>query len=155
MVNIELVYGAFVDYYGDIEMRLIKNNPGWNVYAARAHSGLNQNRYLFAIVPAEKSPGPTTTLNQLDWISFQTRTSDDNHNVPVHHLYLDDRRKKVMSDKITAVNRTADKTDYVTDSLPISITLIHDPKKKNHLQYPDQAFLYQALDTYQCVVEML
>ena len=155
MTSKEQVYGAFVDYYGDIALRLIKNENGWAVYAAKVHSGLNQNRYLFVILPTTLAHANDVTLNQVDWISFQTRTTDDVYNVPTHHLYLNDERKKTLSDIITCTTRTADETNYVTDHLPIRIKLMHDPKKKNHLQFPDKAKLYQALDTFQCVVELL
>jgi len=155
MTSREDVYGAFVDYYGDIKLQLIKVENNWAVYCAKVYSGLNQNRYIFAILPQSFDIGEETTLNKLDWISFQTRTTDEMHSVPTHHLYLDDNRKKMMPDKIIAVERTADETHYVTDSLPIKVRLLHDPKKNNYLQYPDQAFMYQALDTYRCVVDML
>lgn len=155
MASKEDVYGAFVDFYGDIQLRLIKADGGWSVYCAKAYSGLNQQRYIFVVVPQRTVKQDTTTLDQLDWVSFQTRTTTDNYQVPTHNLYLDDTRKKMMSDKITVVDRTADETFYVTDSLPIKIRLLHDPKKNNYLQYPDQALLYQALDTYNCVVDVL
>ncbi|KKL18564.1 hypothetical protein LCGC14_2474240 [marine sediment metagenome] len=155
MASKENVYGAFVEYYGDIALELIKNENSWAVYAAKAYSGLNQHRYIFVIVPSRMMRGQKTTLNQLDWVSFQTRTTDDVYQVPTHHLYLDDKRKKMFSDKITAIERISEETHYITDSLPIKIRLLHDPKKKNHLQYPDQAFMYQALDTYRCVVDLL
>ena len=155
MASKEDVYGAFVDYYGDLKLRLIKVENGWSVYCCKAYSGLNQQRYIFVIVPQRLSPGEEATLDQLDWVSFQTRTTDEVHQVPTHHLYLDDVRKKMMSDKITAVDRTKEETFYVTDSLPIKLRLLHDLKKNNYLQYPDRAFLYQALDTYRCIVELL
>lgn len=155
MVSTEDVYGAFVDFYGDINMRIIKNENGWAVYAAKAFSGLNINRYVFAIVPSRMVRGEEATLDQLDWVSFQTRTTDEIHNVPTHHFYLDDTRKKTFADKITVVDRSVDETFYVTDSLPIKVRLMHDPKKNNYLQFPDQAFMYQALDTYRCVVDIL
>ena len=155
MATKEDVYGAFVDYYGDIKLRLIKVESGWAFYCAKAYSGLNLNRYIFVIVPQRLALGEEATLEQLDWVSFQTRTTDDVHPVPTHNLFLDENRKKMMPDKITSVDRTADETHYVTDSLPIKIRLIHDPKKNNYLQFPDQAFMYQALDTYRCVVDLL
>lgn len=155
MTSKEDVYGAFVDYYGDIKMVAIKDDNSWVVYAARSHSGLNENRYIFAIVPKRFAPGPETTFNNLDWISLQTRTTDDVHPVPTHHLYVDHARKQVLQDNITAVDRTEKVTTYITDTLPIRVQLLHDPKKKNHLQYPDQAKLYQAMETYRCVIELL
>lgn len=151
----EIVYGAFVDYYGDIGMKQIKNENGWAVYATRVSSGLNQQRYIFAIVPARLSPGPETTLNQLDWVSLQARTTEDHHNVPSFSFFLDEQKKSALGDVIKCVDRTREETFYVTDNLPIKIRLLHDPKKNNFLQYPDQTTLYGALNTFRCVIEML
>lgn len=155
MINKETVYGAFVDYYGDLTVQLIKNDNGWLVYAARINSGLNQYRYIFVIVHERQGRGSNTTLDQLDWICFQTRNTDELYHVPLHNLYLDNDKKEKLNDIINVLERTKDETIYVTDELPIKIKLLHDPRKKNHLQYPDTARLYQALETYNCVIELL
>jgi len=155
MTSKEKVYGAFIDYFGDLKCSLIKNDNGWAIYAVKIHSGLNLNRYIFAIVPSNKAFANDMNLNDLDWISFQTRTTDDVYAVPTHHLYLNDERKKSLSDIITVTDRNDQQTNYITPDLPIRISLIHDPKKKNTLQYPDKAKLYQALDTFNCVIELL
>jgi len=155
MSNKEQVYGAFVDYFGDISLRLIKNENGWAVYAAKVYSGLNENRYIFIVIPSNQAYSQEVNLNNVDWISFQTRTTDDVYNVPTHHLYLNEERKSAMPDTITATGRTEHETSYITDNLPIRVRLMHDPRKKNHLQYPDKAKMYQALNTFRCVVELL
>lgn len=155
MASKEDVYGAFVDYYGDIKLRMIKNEQGWAFYAAKVHSGLNLNRYIFVVVPAYTAGQEEASLEELDWVCFQTRTTDEVYPVPTHHLYVDDNRKKMFADRITAVDRTKEETFYVTDTLPIKVRLLHDPKKNNYLQYPDQAVMYQALETYRCVVDLL
>ena len=155
MTSKDNVYGAFIDYYGDIKLAVIKDDGNWLIYGAKVYSGLNQYRYIFVVVPRYAGRGENTTLDQLDWVSFQTRTTDDVHKVPQHHLYLDDARKQKMKDKITVLDRTKEETVYVTDDLPIKIRLMHDPKKNNYLQYPDAARLYQALETFNCVIEML
>lgn len=136
-------------------MKVIKSNDGWTVYCAKVQSGLNLNRYLFAIVPEKAYIGKESTLEQLDWVSFQTRSTEDAHDVPVYTFFLDDKRKRMLSDMITVIDRTVECTNYVTTNLPIKISLIHDKKKNNTLQYPDKAFLYQALETYNCVIEIL
>jgi len=154
----EDLYGAFVDYYGDIELGLIKCENNWAIYGAKMATGLNLNRYLFVISPAYR--GCTVvpekeTLNNLDWVSLQTRTTDDLHPVPVYNLFLNDTRKKALSDRISILERTAEESVFVTEYLPIKIKLLHEPKKRNILQYPDKALLYQALESYNCVIELL
>ena len=156
MTNKEDVYGAFVDFYGDLKLAYIKNmDNSWALYGSQVYSGLNQNRYIFVIVPARLVRTQEMTLDQLDWVSFQTRTTDDFYKIPKHQLFITEKQKKVLSDVIVAVNRTVDETQYFTNSLPIKVRLIHDPKKNNYLQFPDKTLLYQALGTYQCVVDLL
>ena len=149
------VYGALVDYWGDLKMEQIKNTDGWIVYAAKITSGLIQPRYLFAVVPASAGRGQTTSLNNLDWISLQTRTTDDYYNVPAHAFMITEEKKRALSDEISVIDRTKTETMYQTYSLPIKIKLLHDPRKNNSLQYPDSLKLYQALETYRCVIELL
>jgi hypothetical protein len=154
MVSRETVYGAFLDYYGDINVQLIKNEDGWAVYATKVTSGLNDARYIFVVVPVFGQPSESETLNNLDWVCFQTRTTGENYQVPSVSLFVDPKRKQALSDKIQVTERTKTETHYTTQ-LPIKIRLLHDPKKNNQLQYPDQALLYQALETYRCVIELL
>lgn len=155
MANKEEIYGAFVDYYGDITLDKLKVEDNWTIYCTKMNSGLNSYRYIYVVVSNIMAPGQQATLNQLDWISFQTRETEELYKVSTTNFYLDDTKKKVLSDMITVNERTKTETIYYTDDLPIRIRLLHDPKKNNHLQYPDRAFLYQALNTYHCVVELL
>ena len=156
MATKEDVYGAFVDFYGDITLEYIKTMEyKWVVYGAKAFSGLDQYRYIFVIVPSHLARDQKVTLNQLDWVSFQTRTTDDVHKVPTHQIFMNEKRQNTLSDHLIAVNRANDETHYITDSLPIKVRLLHDPKKNNHLQYPDKTKLYQALNTYRCVIDLL
>lgn len=157
MTSKEVVYGAFVDFYGDISLNLIKIENNWAVYACRVHSGLGfMNRYLFAIVPTYyATPPDTMTLNNLDWVSFQTRTTEEVYNVPTHQLYLSPQKKQVLSDKIKSIDRNQNSVSYVTESLPIKLQLIRDNKRKSAEYYPDQCLIYQALETYHCIVELL
>jgi len=149
------VYKKFLDYYGDIRLALFKRETGWCIYGVRAGSGLAKYRYIFVIVPEHKCLGDFASLSQLEWVSFQTRTTEE------YHTTLDEisffptpEQREALSEIISYVDRTSLKTTYVCD-LPISIALIHDPKKRNYLQYPDKAKLYQALDSFNCVIETL
>lgn len=155
MSSKEQVYGAFIDYYGDIPLEMIKNDNGWVIYCTKVQSGLNDNRYIFVIVKASRSLPIKTTLNELDWVCFQTRTSQEVYQVPMINMNITESNRAALSDKITVVNRTKEETNYVTNSLPIKIRLMHDMKKNNYLQYPDSVLLYQALNTFNCVVDLL
>jgi hypothetical protein len=161
MGSITDVYGAFIDYYGDISLKKIKSENGYDVYATRVSSGLSLFRYIFVISESNNNnsvtalDGETKTLNSINWISFQTRTTDENHNVPTITLMPSTTRNEKLSDIVRSTERTTNDTKYICDSLPIVLSLIHDLKKKNVYQYPDACKLYQALETFNSVVEIL
>lgn len=151
-MNTDIVYGAFVDYYGNIPLTLIKQQENLFVYGVKVSSGLLDNKYIFVV--SDTFLGPNTNLNNVNWISFQTRTTQDVHQVPEIHHYLTVAKKEMLKDVISFVERDRKKTEYYCE-LPIKITLIHDLKQQNSQQYPDKCLLFQALETYQCVVEVL
>ena len=154
MASLNETYGAFLDYFGDIPLQKIKDNNGFDIYCCRVSSGLRDNRYVYVVCNSTKNP-ETTTLNSLDWVSIQTRTTEDNHIVPKIDLLLNEDRKNALSDQLTLVSRNSTKTEYSTTELPIKINLMHNLKKNNSYQYPDSCKLYQALQTYQCVIELI
>jgi len=150
----DFVYGAFTDYFGDIKMKKIKQENGYTVYATQTGTGLLYYRYIYAIVPTSPIERDVETLMNLDWVSLQTRSTPDVLDVPKHEYTLTEKHRVACSDKLTCVNRTQDRTEYNT-TMPIKITLLHDPKKHNILQYPDTCLLYHALETYQCIIELM
>lgn len=147
------IYGAFNDFYNDIPLIKIKHSEGYSVYACKTVEGLRDNKYIFVVVPGN---GPLqTSLNNVDWVSFQTRTTTESHKTPTVPIMLNEQRKLALNDILTCTNRTKERSEYFTRELPLKITLVHDPRKNNSLQYPDECRLYQALETYNCVVEMI
>lgn len=147
------VYGAFVDYFGDVQLKMYKKDAGYTIYGCKLKTSLFLNRYIFVIVPTVGLQPEDTSLNQLDWISFQTRTTEEFYRLP--EINLTTGNKSSLSDVLDVLERTKTTSSYITPTLPIRIKLMHDPKKNNTLQYPDQCKLYQALETFRCVVEML
>lgn len=151
----EDVYGAFVDYFGNLLFAITKQDSAWTVYACKISSGLNLYRYIFVIVQTSNALKQEEYLNDLDWVSFQTRTSDELYSVPTHSLIKSVEKQAMLKDYCKVVDRVRDRTNYNTATLPIKLYLQHDPKKKNILQYPDDLYLHQALDTFMCIVEIL
>lgn len=162
-MSVQDVYGAFIDYYGDIELKMIKSEQGYNVYCTRVNSGLSMTRYIFVVSPTPQTnitditpiDGETVTLNSLDWVSFQTRTTEEHYNVPSINLYTGKDRSQSLPDMLTFIARDAESTEYRCETLPIKVNLVHDIKKKNIYQFPDRCKLYQALESFSCVVELL
>jgi len=155
MVFLSNVYKKFLEYFGDIRLSLFKRESGWCIYGIRVGTGLARYRYIFVIIPEQKYQGDYASLSQLEWVSFQTRTTEEYHaTLDEINFFPTPEQKEALSDIISHIDRTSIKTTYVCD-LPVSISLMHDPKKRNYLQYPDKAKLYQALDSFNCVIETL
>jgi len=150
----DAIYGAFLDYFGDIKMGKIKVQDSFAVYATKCVTGLSDNRYIFAVVPDNAFLSEEANLNSLNWVSLQTRTVDSHYKVPSVTLLINEQMKKALPDILQVVDRNIEKTEYVVKTIPIKVTLMHNIKQKNSLQFPDQCKLYQALETYNCVVEM-
>ncbi len=149
------VYNSFLNYFGDLQLKKIKCQQGYCIYAACNKTGLSVPRYLFAIVPQRLSQYETARLSQLHWVSLQTRTSNDHHVVPTFTHLLSETQKKSLPDICKVIDRNQQETIYSTDSLPIKVRLIHDSKKNNYLQYPDSCKLFQAIETYNSVIDLL
>jgi len=150
----EQTYGAFVDYFGDIPLKKIKTVDGYTIYACKTLSGLVMNRYIYVIVKQTPFEKEYTTLAKLDWKSIQTRSTEDHLIVPEVHYTVNEEKKQMLNDKLNMIERKNDRTEYRT-SLPVEIILLHDAKKKNSLQYPDSCLFYQAIETYNCCVNLL
>jgi len=149
------VYNSFLNYFGNLQLKKIKCQNSYCIYAACNKTGLSVPRYLFAVVPERFSRADMATLSELRWVSLQTRTTNDVHSVPTFTHLLSETQKKTLPHLCKIINRTQNESLYSTDNLPIKIKLIHEAKKNNYLQYPDNCKLYQALETYNCVVDLL
>ena len=149
----ETVYGAFIDYFGDLKLKVYKKEGGYTIYGCKLKSATYLNRYIFVVVPTLGLQPEETTLNSLDWVSFQTRSTEEFYRLPEIDGYIG--KKASLSDVLNVLDRTKDRSIYVTSNLPVRVTLMHEPKKNNMLQYPDQCKFYQGLETYRCVVELL
>jgi hypothetical protein len=148
------VYNLFLDYYGNILLSIVKTENNYDVYACKVVSYLNLQKYIFVIVRHTENNPEEANLEELRWVSFQTRSTDDFYNCPSYSLELTPDKKKIMSDELAFINRSVATTSYAT-GIPIKVTLLHDPKKKHMYQYPDKCPLYMALESYMCVIELL
>ena len=48
--NNNSTYGAFIDFFGNIVMKLINTNNGWSVYATSVNHLQNGFKYIYAVV---------------------------------------------------------------------------------------------------------
>ena len=80
------IYEAFTDYFNNPVLTKIKNVDKYTVYMARIHAMLgNAYRYLVIFVERDVNMfGTTKKMDELTWISLQTRTLEDQHNLKPH-----------------------------------------------------------------------
>lgn len=147
------IYREIDSYFNHPTMYKIKNTDGkYSVYMSKTYCLLSKEcRYLVAIVALNYMPiGGIEKLENLQWISFQTRTLEDNHDLPPHNYQAkrDGFLKKVI-DKIT---NTDGYSLYSCSELPIQVTLLHT--KAGSSDYKPKGNVIAALETYQTIITL-
>jgi hypothetical protein len=148
----EKIYPLFVEYFNDPTMTKIKNINGYSMYMAKTYCLLGiEYRYIIVFVREDKLPMLSkTTLENLRWISLQTRSLADEHNLP-SHSYVP-RRIPDLDQKITLVKQNSDQFVYKVEKLPITVTLL--PKTKG-MDYNPSGSVVTALETYQTIINFI
>lgn len=147
-------YKAFVDYFNNPIMTKIKNVRQYSVYMVKIHSMLGTAyRYLIVFVPLDgKHNGFTQSLKDCDWISLQTRTLEDRHDIP--SIMHSAKPEHPLKQKIHMTSQNTEQTEYSVDNFPLNITLLHT--RKNHtFQYSPTGTIVSALETYQTIITFI
>jgi hypothetical protein len=149
----DALFELFVNFYGNPDMTKMKDAGAYSMYMAKIHCMLStQRRYLMVFVQKDNvSIGNTQPLVNLKWVSFQTRTSEDNHNLkPIHYMPV---RGTKMDAEIKLLKRDGKTTTYSVNRFPLIVTLLHPPKMAR--SYQDTGSLLTALETFQTVITHL
>lgn len=149
----DALYGYFDTYFNHPEMTKIKSSNGLSTYMVKNYCLLSQEcRYIVAQVPEDHLPLQTTTdLGKLPWVSLQTRTLKEPHQLPSHEYQP--RAQGPLNASIRRKDYTKEASTYVCDSLPIVVTLLHRADG-NHLDYQDEGRVVTALETYQTIITL-
>ena len=149
----EHMYKSFVDYFSNPLMTKIKNVDSFTMYMAKTHCLLSREcRYIVAFITIDaKELGSTEFLSNLQWKSIQTRTMSDYHNLPSHPYTA--TNKGPLKAVITRVEKNAEQSTYVCESLPLKVTILHTKKKGMH-DLQDKGTIIAALETWQTVVTL-
>ena len=146
------IYSHFVKYFGDLTMTKIKdleiNNRKFSYYAAEIQSYLGINRrYVIAISARDfELMRKTKKLSQLDWVSLQTRTLEENMNL-VKQQYIPKRLPELNHEII----RRSDGTyNYDCPKIPNLLTTLL--KTDNNVHYVDRGnTIIEAIETYSTI----
>lgn len=149
--NKDNVYKYFYTYFNEPIMTKIKDVEIYSVYMTKIHAMLgNSYRYLILFIAKDiEKNGSTKKMSDCEWISLQTRTLEDFHNIK-SHVY-NAHRASYLNQKIIIKDRGETQTSYDVESLPIIITLLHTRKNCSY-QYNQTGTVVSALETYQTIV---
>ena len=145
------LYDSFVKYFNYPKMTKIKNSDNLSMYMTKLYCLLNnQCRYIVVIVKEDYHPLKTQKdLSELLWVSLQTRTLKDNHDIPSHNY--NPEQKGFLNKKIYRVDVNDKSSTYKSDGLPLTITLIHT-KTDTKAEYQSNGNIISALETYQTII---
>lgn len=145
----ESICADFTRYFGNPAMTKIKDVDSCSVYMAKLNTQLGiEYRYIVAVVKLDTfKPGTAVFLGGMEWLSLQTRTLSDNHDIAVHS-YIPQRLKE-LERKISLVSRDEKSYKYTVEGLPLVVTLL--PRSKS-LDYASNGTLITALETYSTVI---
>ena len=146
-----IVYTAFVEYFNNPVLTKIKNVNDYTVYMAKIHALLgNSIRYLCIFIHRDvNNTGTEKRMDELDWVSLQTRTLEDQHNIKSHSYEA--RQTSALSKKINITNRNEEKSTYDCEEYPLLVTLLHT-RKNNVYQYQPVGTIISALETFQTII---
>lgn len=145
--NIQLILN---EYFNNPTMIKLKNVELFSMYSCKLYCLLNREcRYIMVLKEQDNYPvGTALKLKDINWVSFQTRTLTDNHDLPVHG-YTQNRTPILLS-PIIRVNKNEEISEYVCDKFPkLKFFLLH---KKNINDYQDKGTILSALETFQTII---
>jgi len=147
----DVLYGYFDDYFNHPTMVKIKNVSDLSVYMTKTYCLLtNECRYIIAFINQDYDPvGTKKELKKLSWVSLQTRTLTDKHDLPSHDYQP--RAIGPLNKKIIRINRTSHASTYKCEGLPVTVTLLHT-KHDTDSEYQQYGNIVSALETYHTII---
>lgn len=145
------IYEAFYEYFGDPVVTKIKNVHTYSVYMCHIHAMLGKSyRYLILFLQHDNFPnGIKKRMNECEWVSLQTRTLEDKHDLKPHSYQT--RVTPELSKKINITHRDEKQSTYSCEDYPITVTLLHT-RKNNKYQYQPTGTIVSALETFQTII---
>jgi hypothetical protein len=141
-------------YFGKIIFVKTDRREEHTVYVAALSSAFQDGRkqYALAFVPIHLAIISQGYLSDLHWVNLQTRTLTNGYKMPPQRWEIP---KSLDNPMFTVVERSENKTKYLSDQYPLEMVLIHDPKKKTKYQYHSHMNMLAALTTFKCVISLL
>jgi hypothetical protein len=148
----ENLYNEFDNYFNHPVMVKIKDVNNYSMYMCKTYCLLsNECRYIVVFVPQDNMPEKSKeNLATMRWVSLQTRTLSDHHELPPHSYQP--KRHPGLNYAIDRVNVSEDCSTYKCDHLPLTVTLLHGKNKPD--DYQKKGTIIAALETYQTILTL-
>lgn len=138
-------------YYGHLIFTRVRLTNEAAVYAARIETLLGKDeRFVMAIVPVHLAFKDHARLQELHWLSLQTRSLDTTYGIN-KQLQM---AVSIPEIKLKVKNRNEEKTVYYSP-YPVDVELLHNSKKRSSYQFNDNITLGYALGTWNCLINKL
>jgi len=139
-------------YFDNPEMVKTKSANNCAIYMNRVYGMLcNEQRYIVATIPEDREMiGHVKRLSELQWNSFQTRTSSERY-PNVKSFNYEQKKMMPYTTDIFLTKRETNHCEYECDKLPLNITLIV-PKGKSIYEYQARGTIASALETFNTIV---
>lgn len=147
----ETMYKAFDDYFNHPVMCKIKDVNGHSMYMSKTDCLLsNESRYIICFVIVDDLPvGAKERLSDIRWLSFQTRSLSERHNIQTHSYQP--KRDGPLNVIINRTDVTPEASTYNCESFPLIVTLLH---KKGENDYQPRGNIIAALETYSTILTL-
>jgi len=142
----EEIYTIFGNYFNFPKMVKIKDVKNYSMYGVKINISLGiEFRYILAFVEKDLNQiGYSKDFKDLKWVVLQTRTLEDDYNIPIHD-YIPRR----LADLDSNIKLLDTNYNYAVEKLPIKITLI---PKSGGTEYHSSGTLLSAIETYQTII---
>lgn len=146
-------YTYINEYFNFPSLTKIKDVNNNSIYMVKTICLLsNKCRYLIAVIlKDDNNIGSIVKLIDLNWISFQTRTLDDKHNIDSHNYQP--LMKGPLKETIKRTEILPELSKYVC-KFPIEILLLHK-KKDIQSEYQPTGNIISALETYETIINFI
>jgi hypothetical protein len=146
------IYKAINSIYKDFKMIKTNNVNNFSVYKSKVETFISSGaRYIVAIVEIDDDPiGTLKPLEDLNWVSFQTRfTSSEKEvkNLPIKKYTI--TKNSLLNDKISKWAEISDKTIYKCENLPLKIEVIHMKKDDT---FAEKGTVIAAMELFQTIL---
>lgn len=149
--GLDQMYQAFTKYFNNPTLTKIKDVNNHSMYMAKNYCLLSKEcRYIVVFTNRDTSSvGTTDELQHIRWISFQTRTLEDKHNLPPHNYSPVDGGP--LTAVITRTKIEKESSTYSCQNFPITVSLLHTSTNSSSA-YQNKGTIIAALETWNTII---